>query len=179
MAIGRGRRRESYGEFWPAYVDVLSTLLMVLTLLLSIFMLAQYFVSQEATGKDAALRRLTRQISELTSLLSLEKTKGKSAVDDLTALQASLASLRAENSRLGGLIGVDDEKTRAEKARAAAVSKDLDDQKSISNEALAKVDALNQQLAALRRQMAAIQEALAAAEAKDKDSQTRISDPVL
>ena len=176
MAIGRGRRRESYGEFWPAYVDVLSTLLMVLTLLLSIFMLAQYFVSQEATGKDAALRRLTRQISELTSLLSLEKTKGKSAVDDLTALQASLASLRAENSRLGGLIGVDDEKTRAEKARAAAVSKDLDDQKSISNEALAKVDALNQQLAALRRQMAAIQEALAAAEAKDKDSQTRISD---
>ena len=33
MAIGRGRRRESYGEFWPAYVDVLSTLLMVLMLI--------------------------------------------------------------------------------------------------------------------------------------------------
>ena len=73
MALGRGRRRENYGEFWPAYVDVLSTLLMVLTLLLSIFMLAQYFVSQEASDKDTALRRLTRQISELTNLLSLEK----------------------------------------------------------------------------------------------------------
>jgi chemotaxis protein MotB len=81
MAAGRGRRRESYGEFWPAYVDVLSTLLMVLTLLLSIFMLAQYFVSQEASGKDTALKKLTRQISELTSLLSLEQTKGKSATD--------------------------------------------------------------------------------------------------
>ncbi len=176
MALGRGRRRESYGEFWPAYVDVLSTLLMVLMLLLSIFMLAQYYVSQEASGKDTALRRLTRQISELTSLLSLEKSKGKSSTDELAALQASLASLKVENTRLGGLIGADDEKSKAANIRAATASKDLDAEKVISTEALAKVDALNQQLVALRRQMAAIQEALAAAEAKDKDSQTRISD---
>src|SRR4029453_14370245 len=43
-------------------------------------------------------------------------------------------------------------------------------------EALAKVDLLNQQLLALRRQMAALQEALQAAESKDKESQARISD---
>ncbi len=176
MANARGRRRESYGEFWPAYVDVLSTLLMVLTLLLSIFMLAQYFVSQEASGKDTALRKLTRQISELTSLLSLEKSKGKSSADDLAALQASLASLRSDNVRLTGLLGTDEEKSKTAEARAAAVSKDLAVQKSLSDEALSKVDVLNQQILALRRQMAAIQEALAAAEAKDKDSQTRISD---
>ena len=176
MALGRGRRRESYGEFWPAYVDVLSTLLMVLMLLLSIFMIAQYFVSQEASSKDNALKRLARQISELTSQLSLEKGKSTSSLDELAALQASLASLRIENSRLGNLMGVEDEKSKEAQSRAAAVSKSLDDQKSLSSEALAKVDALNQQLAALRRQMAAIQEALAAAEAKDKDSQTRISD---
>ncbi len=176
MALGRGRRRESYGEFWPAYVDVLSTLLMVLMLLLSIFMLAQYFVSQEASGKDNALKRLTRQIAELTNLLSLEKTKGKTSGDELAALQASLASLRLENSRLSGLIGGEDEKSKEAQSRYAAALKSLDDQKSLSSEALAKVDALNQQLAQLRRQMAAIQEALAAAEAKDKDSQVRIAD---
>lgn len=176
MAIGRGRRRESYGEFWPAYVDVLSTLLMVLMLLLSIFMLAQYFVSQEASGKDNALKRLTRQIAELTNLLSLEKTKGKSSSDELAALQASLATMRLENSRLSGLIGGEDEKSKDAQAKYAAALKSLDDQKSLSSEALAKVDALNQQLAQLRRQMAAIQEALAAAEAKDKDSQVRIAD---
>lgn len=176
MAIGRGRRRESYGEFWPAYVDVLSTLLMVLMLLLSIFMLAQYFVSQEASGKDNALKRLTRQIAELTNLLSLEKTKGKSSADELAALQASLASIRLENSRLSGLIGGEDEKSKEAQAKYAAALKNLDDQKSLSSEALAKVDVLNQQLAQLRRQMAAIQEALGAAEAKDKDSQVRIAD---
>jgi chemotaxis protein MotB len=50
------------------------------------------------------------------------------------------------------------------------------DKTSMSNEAMAKVDLLNQQVLALRRQMAALQEALNAAEAKDKDSQARISD---
>ncbi len=46
----------------------------------------------------------------------------------------------------------------------------------MSSEAQAKVDLLNQQLLALRRQMAALQELLNASEAKDKDSQARISD---
>ncbi len=176
MALGRGRRRESYGEFWPAYVDVLSTLLMVLTLLLSIFMLAQYFVSQEASGKDTALRRLTRQISELTNLLSLEKGKSKTSTDELAALQASLASLRVENERLSSTTGAGDAKAREAEARIAALTSDLEKNTSLSAEAQSKVDILNQQLLALRRQMAAIQEALAAAEAKDKDSQARISD---
>ena len=76
MAGGRSRRHSAdYGLFWPGYVDVLSTLLLVVTFLMSIFMLAQYFASQEASGKDTALKQLTLQINELTSLLSLEKGK--------------------------------------------------------------------------------------------------------
>ena len=67
---------------------MLSTLLLVVTFLLSVFMVAQFYVSQEATGKDTALRRLTRQIAELTNLLSLEKGKGKALEDELSALQA-------------------------------------------------------------------------------------------
>ena len=176
MAMSRGRRRENYGEFWPGYVDVLSTLLLVVTFLMSIFMVAQFFVAQEASGKDNALKRLTRQISELTNLLSLEKGKAKSSEDELSSLQVSLASLRAENARLSGAAGLGDDKSAAATARVAALTKDLDDQKNLSTEALSKVDLLNQQLAALRRQMAAIQEALNAAEAKDKDSQVRITD---
>ena len=61
MARGRTRRSNEYGEFWPAYVDVLSTLLLVVTLLMSIFMIAQYFAAQEVSGKDSALKRLTRR----------------------------------------------------------------------------------------------------------------------
>ena len=176
MARGRSRRASEYGEFWPGYVDVLSTLLLTVTFLLSIFMLSQFFVSQESSGKDSALNRLTRQLGELTSLLSLEKGKGKNLEDELVALQATLSSLRADNQRLTGLAGLGEQKAAAASSQVAGLAKDLADQKGIAGDALAKVDLLNQQLLAVRRQIAALNEALQAAESKDKDSQARISD---
>jgi chemotaxis protein MotB len=174
MAGGRRRRSGDEALFWPGYVDVLSTLLLVVIFLMSIFMLAQYFAAEEASGKDTALKRLTRQISELTSLLSLEKGKTKSAEDELAALQATLSSLQAENSQLSGFALSGDEQAKAAQARISALSVDLENQKEISSEALAKVDLLNQQLLSLRRQIAALNEALEASEAKEKESQTRI-----
>jgi chemotaxis protein MotB len=175
MARGRGRRSE-YAEFWPAYVDVLSTLLLVVTFLMSIFILSQYYATQEASGKDTALQRLTRQISELTSLLSLEKGKSRSAADELASLQATLSELKDEKNKLSGFALSGDEKAKAAEGKISSLTADLDAQKAISNEALAKVDLLNQQMLALRRQIAALNEALEASEKKDKDSQDRIKD---
>ncbi len=176
MPRGRSRRGGDYGEFWPGYVDVLSTLLLVVTFLMSIFMLAQYFASQEASGKDSALQRLNRQIAELTSLLSLEKSKAKSASDELAELQATLAALRDENQRISGFAVSGDEQAKAQAARIGALESSLDQQKKVSDDALAKVDLLNQQLLALRRQIAALNEALEASEKKDQESQDRIKD---
>ena len=176
MARGRTRRGGDYGEFWPGYVDVLSTLLLVVTFLLSIFMLAQFFVSEEVTGKDSALRRLNRQIAELTSLLSLEKGKAKSALDEVASLQATLASLRDESSRLSGAALGGDEKLKSAETRIAGLTTELDENKRLSAEAQARVDLLNQQLLALRRQIAALNDALEASERKDRDSQTTIKD---
>jgi chemotaxis protein MotB len=173
MAFSRSRRSGGgHDLFWPGYVDVLSTLLMVVTFLLSIFMVAQFYISQESSGKDSVLRRLTRQIAELTNLLSLEKGQGKVMADELSALQANLSSLKSDNERLTGLTGLGGEKD----ARISALAKELADKSSLSSEAQAKVDLLNQQLLQLRRQMAALQEAIGAAESKDKESQARIAD---
>ena len=171
-----GRRSGEYGEFWPGYVDVLSTLLLVFTFLLSIFMLAQYFVTQEASNKDTALARLNRQIAELTSLLSLEKGKGQSAQDELSALQATLGELRLENQRLQSDAVGGAEKANAASARITDLSAGLAKEKEISSSALAKVDLLNQQLLALRRQIGALNEALDASEKRDQASQARIKD---
>ncbi len=176
MARGRSRRGGDHGEFWPGYVDVLSTLLLTVTFLMSIFMISQYFVGQESSGKDNALRRLNRQIAELTNLLSLEKGKGKSLEDELASLKASLASALAETERLSGAAGLGDERVQTAETRISELSKQLGDEKNLSADALAKVDLLNQQLLALRRQVAALNEALQAAEAKDKDAQARITD---
>lgn len=176
MARGRARRGAEYGDFWPGYVDALSTLLLVVTFLMSIFMLAQYFATQESTGKDTALLRLNRQIAELTSILSLERGKTKSAEDELAALQATLSSLREENNKLAGFALSGDDAQKAANERITALSTDLENQKEISSEALAKVDLLNQQLLSLRRQIAALNEALEASEKKDQEAQDRIKD---
>jgi chemotaxis protein MotB len=174
MAFSRSRRGGGGGHdlFWPGYVDVLSTLLMVVTFLLSIFMVAQFYVSQESSGKDNVLRRLQRQIAELTNLLSLEKGQGKTLQDELASLQSNVASLKSENERLSGLAGTGADKD----SRIAALSKELTEKSNLSAEAQARVDLLNQQLLQLRRQMAALQEAIGAWESKDKESQARISD---
>ncbi len=176
MARGRTRRSAEHGNFWPAYVDVLSTLLLVVTLLMSIFMIAQYFAVEESSGKDTALKRLTRQITELTSILNLEKGKSKSAEDELAALQASLAALKDENSKLAGTGLGADERIKSAEDRVTAITADLESQKNISTEALAKVDLLNQQLLALRQQIAALNEALQANEKKADESDKTIKD---
>lgn len=177
MARGRSARRTSeYGEFWPGFVDVLSTLLLVFTFLLSVFMIAQYFVAQEAGNKDNALRRLTRQITELTTLLSLEQGKSRSAQDELAALRATLGTLEQENARLTSLGDLGTDRAKAAEERLAGLTADLENQTQATREALARVDLLNQQILALRRQIAALNEALEASERKEQTSQQRIRD---
>lgn len=171
----RGRRRTSQ-DYWPGFVDVLSTLLLVVIFLMSMFMIAQYFVQQESTGKDTILIRLNKQIASLTELLALERSKNKSDQDQLASLQASLSAAEAEQARLQALLGTAGEKDDSAQGRISALTGELDDQKKISSEALAQVELLNQQIAALRRQIAALEDALDASEKRDRESQTRIAD---
>jgi chemotaxis protein MotB len=171
----RGRRRASQ-DYWPGFVDVLSTLLLVVIFLMSLFMIAQYFVSQESTGKDSALAKLNKQLASLTELLALERSKKKSAEDQLVSLQASLGAAKDEQARLLALLGQQGEQGKSAAGQISALSGQLDEQKKISSEALAQVELLNQQIAALRRQIAALEDALEASESRDRESQSRIAD---
>lgn len=176
MAWARSHRRGSGADHWPGFVDAMATLLLVVTFLLSVFMLVQHFITQEASGKDTALQRLNRQIAQLTELLALERSGKRSLQDDVAGLSATLRSTQAENARLQGLIGAAGDKSDKAANRARALGTELDEQKKISSEALARVELLNQQLAALRRQIAALEEALEASENRDRESQTQIAD---
>jgi chemotaxis protein MotB len=89
MGLARTRRGQAAVNYWPGFVDMLSTLLLVVTFLMSMFMLTNYFVTQQASGKDTLLSRLNRQLSQLTELLALEHSKKQSEEDSLTALQAT------------------------------------------------------------------------------------------
>jgi chemotaxis protein MotB len=176
MALARARRRQYTANYWPGFVDMLSTLLLVVIFLMAMFMVTNYIITQAASGKDTMLSRLNRQLSELTELLALERSKKEGAEDNLAALQATLLDTQAQNKRLTGLLGTAGSETESAEDRAAALGTKLDDQRKITNDALAKVELLNQQLAALRLQLAALNEALEASEAKDKDAQAKIAD---
>jgi chemotaxis protein MotB len=176
MSLARARRGRFQANYWPGFVDMLSTLLLVVTFLMALFMLANFVVTQAASGKDTMLTKLNRQLAELTELLALERSKGESAQDSLAALQATLTDKEKENERLTGLLGAASGQTRGAEDRVSALTSSLDEQKKITNDALAKVEMLNQQLAALRLQLASLQETLEASEAKDKESQAKIAD---
>ena len=174
MALSRGRRFEAV-NYWPGFVDALSTMLLVIIFLLSVFMLAQFFLSREVTGKDEALVRLNRQIEELTNLLALERTQKGADETKIATLTATLDTADREAKRLREAAA--EGATAADaNGRATAAATALDEQKQISAQALAQVDVLNQQIAALRRQLAAIEDALAASEASNRESQSKIAD---
>ncbi len=175
MALSRTRRRDG-ADYWPGFVDALSTLLIGIVFLLSVFVLAQFFLSQEITGKDTALRRLENQVSELTDLLALEKTQTRSAEENLALLQSTLSRTDSERARIQGLLDGGSGAANAAQGRAAQLQGALDAEKQLSQRAQSAVDLLNQQISAMRRQLAALEEALAASESRDKESQTRISD---
>jgi chemotaxis protein MotB len=176
MALARARKRSMLGDYWPGFVDMLSTLLLVVIFLMSIFMLTNYFVTQETSGKDTLLSRLNLQVSQLTELLALERSRKQSIEDTLASLQATLSDRDAEVARLQGLIGEGGDKAAEAEARVGQLTGELDEQRRITTDALAKVELLNQQIAALRRQLDALQTALDASEARDRESQTKIAD---
>ena len=175
MALSRSRRYEAV-NYWPGFVDALSTMLLVIIFLLSVFMLAQFFLSREVSGKDKALAKLDRQIEELTNLLALERSQKSVDESKISALTATLDSAERAQKRLQDTAsrGAVDADAASGKASAAALA--LDQQKQISAQALAQVDVLNQQIAALRKQLAAIEDALSASESANKESQSKIAD---
>lgn len=262
------RARTRHGDnIWPGFVDALATLLLVIIFVLAVFMITHFFLSQALSGRDEALERLNRQLSEIAELLSLERLSNEELRLTITQLSASLQestrerdqlalNLESTQSRLAAaeqnattdreaiesqlfeierlkrdiaaLTSVRDEleqqvtslaasldesqslanqlrdKSRELETRLAdaedrtalaqkeiadretrlteltrlytATGEALEEEKELSASAQAQVALLNQQLSAVREQLARLNAALEAAEAKDVEQETVIAD---
>jgi chemotaxis protein MotB len=175
MALARARRESGF-NYWPGFVDALSTLVLSIVFLLSVFLVVQFFLSQEVSGKDKALMQLNAKIAELNDLLSLEKLGKINLEDTLTQVRAGLASAESERDRVKGLYEGLAGAGNDAAGRAGELNKALESEKQVTSRALAQIEVLNQQISALRRQLAALEEALDASEKRDRESQTRIAD---
>jgi chemotaxis protein MotB len=230
MALASRRRRSM--EAWPGYVDVLSTLLMVIVFVLMIFVVAQLYLSQALTGKDQTLARLSQQLNELSEMLSMERGNSQQLKVQLSQLSSALTKSTAERdalqNRLTVIIGERDslkaqlgsaqsqiadaqsqleasaEKQKqleqayktieADQTKITALLSDIaaleslrddlqkklltadENAKQITSQSEAQVALLNQQILAMRQQLALLAEALNASEQKSKEQQVQIAD---
>ncbi|HLA20530.1 MAG TPA: peptidoglycan -binding protein [Pseudolabrys sp.] len=176
MALARTRRGESGLNYWPGFVDALSTLILSIIFILTVFVVVQFYLQQEVAGKDTALSRLNAQIAQLTDLLSMEKSGKVNLEDQLAQLRASLVGAEGERDRLKSAAESAGAGAAAAQGKVSELSGQLEGEKRISARALAQVEVLNQQIAAFRRQLAALEQALDTTEKKEKESQGRIAD---
>jgi chemotaxis protein MotB len=176
MALARSRRGDSGFNYWPGFVDALSTLILAIIFLLSVFMVVQFFLSQQVSTKDKLLDQLNAQIAQLNDLLSMEKLGKLSLEDQLSQMRAGLATAESERDRAKGLydslLGAGTDTA----GQSAELGKALESERQISSRAQAMIEVLNQQIAALRRQLSALEAALQASEKNNKDSQTKLAD---
>ncbi|WP_375458054.1 peptidoglycan -binding protein [uncultured Enterovirga sp.] len=171
MAGLRAGRRAPL-NYWPGFVDALATLVLAIVFLLSIFMLGQFFLAREISGRDTVLDRLNRQLAELTDLLALERSGRRQLQDQVDGLRTTIQAGDSERGRLQAEL----DRTAGADQRATSAGSAIDTERAATSRANATIDLLNQQIMAMRRQLAALEEALSASETRDRESQARIAD---
>ena len=170
------RRRPEDSPYWPGFVDAMAQLLLVITFLLSVFMTAQFLLARELSGQDSALGQLRSQIAELTQLLALEKSAKGAVEANLLALSDDLSAERQKNAGLLANLAAEGSKGSAANQTISGLQTALDKEKALTSEALSQVELLNQQIAAMRRQLAQLNSILTDAEIRNKSSEAQIAD---
>lgn len=179
----RGQRGLRTVNIWPGFVDALTSLVLAFIFVLLIFVIAQFTLSEVLTGRDAALKRLNRQVAELAEMLGLERKANADLRQSISELSAELQSSTLKRdtlaARLSEFSGERDKLTEQlnEAQKTIEGNKtELEAQEQLTARAQQQVELLNQQIAALRQQLAAIQQALEASETANKQKDVQIAD---
>ena len=71
--MGLSRHRRDGGNIWAGFVDAVTTLLMVLMFVLTIFTVSQSMLRDTITSQDTQLDALGAQLAQLADALGLER----------------------------------------------------------------------------------------------------------
>lgn len=102
MALSRHRRDSSM--IWPGFVDAVTTLLMVLMFVLTIFTVMQSVLRDTITTQDTELTALNEQVAALSEALGLEQRKVEGLQAEVGQLQGTLSAALAEGERRATVI---------------------------------------------------------------------------
>jgi len=204
MASISARRSGGADYTWPGYVDALTTLLMVLIFLISVFSVAQFTLSNAVSNRDSAIDALNRQVSTLADQLSFQRKSAEDLQKEVSALNLKVGQLQTERDQLNTSntalqqaakaaedknldLQKESERQKLEMTRLAAalaaandekgkLFSDLTDEQKLSAEQKANLVRLAAQLASVKDELAKLSAQLDAADVKAKDQQAQIID---
>ncbi|MGH7091885.1 MAG: peptidoglycan -binding protein, partial [Stellaceae bacterium] len=157
MALSRRSERRGI-DIWPGFVDALAQLVMVIIFVLLFFTAGQFILTDALSGRDAALKKLTNQVNQLTDILALQRKQNSDLKVTVTQLNTSLAAMASErdalSTRVKELAAKADQATAKLTASEAALA---EAQKTVSTDK-DKVELQLRQIASLQHDIAALQE---------------------
>ena len=167
--MGLTRRRDS-SMIWPGFVDAVTTLLMVMMFVLTIFTVMQSVLRDTITSQGAELTELNAQVAQLADALGLERARAEGLQASLSAAEGRIGDfeqqvmglLAERDAALGDVARLGDEKA-ALNALLAAPRSEIDAAAEASRLAAARREALEALLAEVQAKGKADAAALAAA----------------
>lgn len=175
---GRGRQGAS-AAIWPGFLDLMTSLVMVLMFVLTVFMIVQFALRDTINTQGDQLTSLNEQLAGLADSLGLERKKSADLEGQISALtsnlQAAEAAGKAQEQQIAGLtadLGAATEKISGFQAQVASLLADADKasarisaQDEAAKLAEARRQALEALVAELKNDNAAVTKRLSDAEA--------------
>jgi len=175
---GRGRPGAS-AAIWPGFLDLMTSLVMVLMFVLTVFMIVQFALRDTINTQGDQLTSLNEQLAGLADSLGLERKKSADLEGQISALtsnlQAAEAAGKAQEQQIAGLtadLGAATERISGFEAQVASLLADADKasaqinaQDEAAKLAEARRQALEALVAGLKTDNAAVTKKLSDAEA--------------
>ncbi len=159
--------RADSGDYWPGFVDALATLLLVIVFLLVIFTAGQFALSQALTGRDEQLAELNARLFTLAEELNLARGRNEE-------LSLRVSNLTEENEALNERnLGLT-RQIETLQADLAATRIRLDEETALTEQSLAAIAQLNNQMALLRDELTRLNTVLNAAEAREAELEAEV-----
>jgi chemotaxis protein MotB len=158
-------------DLWPGFVDALASLLMVVIFLLSVFAIAQHFLSERLSGREQALAAaegeiavLIEESANLSDALAAATARRNDLQSQLTTLEKesenisqALIAARADLSREGAEKVAVEQQLKLLLDKVQTLEKSLLDAQEINNQAIAKAELQASEIARLTATLEALQ----------------------
>lgn len=169
-------RNSTEYNFWPSFVDALSTLLIVVLFFLLLFVLAHFFMGKDLDTKNSEISRLNSDLQQLTDELAVQKKASEQLNAELTQTTNAYTQTLAQLALLEQDIKALDLRKKELEKETAQKSKEIESERKISQETKAHLAVLTAQTEKLTKELKKLSAQLDKAEEKDKKQKAQIVD---